>query len=223
MKISRLVLRTVTLASLALVGASAANAQGISISFVGVSPGTGTNGAPVGQFVWDYQMTLSADTGIRTQEPSSTTFYDFNGITAATFLKATSGAFAAVPGDTFTAGEQLLGVTPPDVTPIFGDNPGLNNAVFLYSGANFSNGVGSPSVLLGDALIASTIGTTAGNFVGVTTGSLDAQFGNAHDDTGAVIGPNLAPPPTPEPGAWAMFVGMGVSSLAFARRRKARK
>jgi len=223
MKISRLLSYTAVVASMAVVGAGVANAQGISVSFVSVTPGTGSNGAPVGQFAWDYALSLTPNTGLRSLEPSSVTFYDFSGLTVTpTFLLASTGAFST-SGDTFVPGLQLLGKTPPDVVPIFGDNPALNNAVFLFSGTNFTNPSTSvTSIALGDAIIPSSQGTSTGNFVGVTTGSLDSQFGNAHDTTGAINGPNVFVA-TPEPGTWAMFVGMGISGLAFTRRRKARK
>ncbi len=224
MKVSRFLYRTIALVGLSALGAGAANAQGLSISFLGVAAGNGTNGAPVGQFVWDYHLDLSPNTGLRTQEPSSVTFYDFNGITGASFVKATSGAFfAAGPATTFTAGTQAIGITPAGASPLFGDTNALN-AVYRYTGpTSFSNPPAGGTVAIGEALIASSLGTTNGAFVGFAAGSLDSQFGNAHADVGAVLGPNVAPAGTPEPGTWAMFVGMGVSGLALARRRKRSK
>jgi len=212
MKISRLLPRTMALAALAVVGAGAVHAQSITPVFIsGV-------GAP-GNFTYTYQLFSTADTRVSTGDIF--TFFDFDGL-------QTGGA----NDPTFTPGQagvnyavsvQNVGFNPPN-TLIPGDNNGLGNVSLTYNGSTspFIN-PGPGSQLLGTVVIHSTNGPNlSGDFTPFAGNSIKDSNGSPAGNQGFISGPNAAPV-TPEPGAWAMFVGMGISGAAFARRRTRRK
>jgi hypothetical protein len=212
MKISRLFSRSLAVASLAVVGASAVHAQSITPVF------TGTSGA-AGNFTYTYQLFSTADTRVTTGDIF--TFYDFDGL-------LTGGA----NDPTFTPGQagvnyavsvQNLGLNPPNAL-IPPDNPGLANVSLTYNGSTnpFIN-PGPGSQLLGTLTLHSANGVNlAGDFTPFAANSIKNSNDTPAGNQGFVTGPNAAPV-TPEPGAWAMFVGMGISGAAFARRRTRRK
>lgn len=222
MKISRLFSSTLALAGLAVVGTGAAQAQSITPVFINVTPGSG---AQAGQFIYNYRFDLASATGIRANQ-SYVTYYDFDGITGpGTFTPSAALTSLSTPGN-FTPATHATGVTPVNVTPIGGDNPAILNDTFTYTGSDLANAPGSNPISLGFVAIPSTFSQqVGGTFTAFTTAELDSQFGFGNATTGATVGPNPSKTgfSTPEPGTLAMFVGMGVSGLAFARRRSRRK
>jgi hypothetical protein len=212
MKISRLLPRTIALAALAVVGAGAVHAQSVTPVFISAV------GAP-GNFTYTYQLFSTADTRVSTGDLF--TVYDFDGL-------LTGGA----NDPTFTPGQagvnyavsvQNLGLNPPNAL-IPPDNPGLANVSLTYNGSTnpFIN-PGPGSQLLGTLTLHSANGVNlAGDFTPFAANSIKNSNDTPAGNQGFVTGPNAAPV-TPEPGAWAMFVGMGISGAAFARRRTRRK
>jgi len=200
------------LAALAVVGAGAVQAQSVTPVFISAT------GAP-GNFAFTYQLFSTADTRVSTGDIF--TFYDFDGL-------LTGGA----NDPTFTPGQaginynvtvQNLGLNPPNAL-IPPDNNGLGNVSLTYNGSTspFINS-GPGSQLLGTVIIHSSDGVNlGGDFTPFASNSTKNSNGSPSGNQGFVTGPNVAPP-TPEPGAWAMFVGMGISGAAFARRRTRRK
>jgi len=211
MKISRLFPRTLALTALAVVGAGAVHAQSVTPVFIGTTGGAGN-------FTYSYQLFSTADTRVQTGDIF--TFYDFDGL-------LTGGA----NDPTFTPGQagvnyavsvQNLGLNPPNAL-IPPDNNGLGNVSLTYNGSTspFTN-PGPGSQLLGTVLIHSSLPVNPVDLTPFAANTVKNSNGAPAGNQGFVPGPNAAPV-TPEPGAWAMFVGMGISGAAFARRRTRRK
>lgn len=211
MKISRLLPRTLALAAMAVVGAGAVHAQSITPVFVSA---TG-----VGNVTYTYQLFSTADTRVSTGDLF--TFYDFDGL-----LVGGANSPAFLPGQAgvnYSISVQNTGLNPPNAL-IPPDNNGLPNVTLTYNGATspFIN-PGPGSQLLGTLTLHSSLGiNAAGDFTPFAANSIKNTNGSPAGNQGFVTGPNAAPQ-TPEPGAWAMFVGMGISGAAFARRRTRRK
>ena len=212
MKISRLLPRTLALAALAVVGAGAVQAQSITPVFV-----SAVNTA--GNFAYTYTLFSTADTRITTGDRF--TLYDFDGLLVG---GANSPTFTpGQAGVNYTISVQNTGLNPPNAL-IPPDNNGLPNVTLTYSGSTspFTN-LGPGSQNLGTLTLHSNLGiNAAGDFTPFAANSIKNSNGSPAGNQGFVTGPNQAPQ-TPEPGAWAMFVGMGISGAAFARRRNRRK
>jgi hypothetical protein len=215
MKISRLLPRTFALAGLAVVGAGAAYAQSITPVFIS------TTGA-AGNVTYTYQLFSTADTKVAPGDVF--TFYDFNGLLTGgtntpTFV---SGQLPAV-GIAYTITTPLTGINPPGTVALAGDDPTLPNVSLTYSGTTFVN-PGPGSQLLGTLTLHSLNPINgAGDFTPFAANTTKNSNSSPAGNQGFVSGPNTAPPPTPEPGTWAMLFGMSVSGAAFARRRNRRK
>jgi len=211
MKISRLVLRTVALAGLAIVGAGAANAQGITVSFIGP-----VTGAP-GDFSYNYQFFLQPQTKV--QAGDVITFYDFNGLLTG---GGHAPSFVGSLGATYSITTPLLGIDPPGTAKLAGDDPTLPNVSLTYTGPTISN-LGNVSQGLGTVTIQSTNGpNVGGDFTPYAASSTNTANNSPAGNQSFVTGPNT-PVVTPEPGTWALLVGMGISGGVFARRRNRRK
>jgi len=211
MKIFRLVSRTVALGGLALLSAGAVHAQSITPVFMSSS-------GAAGDVTYSYQLFSTADTKVQTGDIF--TMYDIQG-----FLNG--GAFSP----TFTAGQtgisyaisvQNSGLNPPGTNPV--DNNGLPNVSLTYNGTSPFINLGPGSQFLGTLTFQSTNLQNGGSFNLFAANTTKNSDGTLADNTGSLVGPNSGTfASTPEPSAWAMFVGMGVSGLAFARRRNRRK
>jgi len=212
MKISRLFPRTLALTALAVVGAGAVQAQSVTPVFIG------TTGA-AGNFTYTYQLFSTADTRITSGDIF--TFYDFDGLLVG---GANNPTFTpGQPGINYAVSVQNVGLNPPNAL-IPPDNNGLPNVSLTYNGStNPFDNPGPGSQLLGTVILHSANGVNvAGDFTPFAANSVKVTNGAPAGNQGFVTGPNAAPT-TPEPGAWAMFVGMGISGAAFARRRTRRK
>jgi len=212
MKISRLLPRTLALAAMAVVGAGAVQAQSVTPVFIG------TTGA-AGNFTYTYQLFSTADTRITTGDIF--TLYDFDGLLVGGANTPTFSPGQA--GVDYAVSVQNVGLNPPNAL-IPPDNNGLPNISLTYNGSTSPlTNPGPGSQLLGTLLVHSSLAfNTAGDFTPFAANSVKNSNGSPAGNQGFVTGPNAAPQ-TPEPGAWAMFVGMGISGAAFARRRTRRK
>lgn len=211
MKISRLLPRTLALAAM-VVGAGAVHAQSITPVFTSIS-------GAAGNFTYQYTLFSTADTRVSTGDLF--TFYDFDGL-----LNGGANTPSFAPGQAgvnYSVSVQNSGLNPPNAL-IPPDNNALPNVTLTYNGTTspFINpGPGSQN--LGILTLHSTNGVNvAGDFTPFAANSIKNSNGSPAGNQGFVTGPNAAPT-TPEPGAWAMFVGMGISGAAFARRRTRRK
>lgn len=212
MKISRLLSSTVALTGLAALSISTAFAQSVTPVFI--SP----TGGAAGNVTFTYQLFATADTKVSPGDVF--TIYDFNG------LRTDAGnAPAFTPGGagvSYAVSTQLLGINPPFTAQLAGDNPSLLNVSLTYNGTAFVNS-GSSSQFLGTLVLHSTNALTVGSFTPFAVNSTKNSDGTPAGNQGFIQGPNVAVPGTPEPGTWAMLVGMGISGAAFARRRNRRK
>lgn len=215
MKNPRLLTRAAALVGLTVLGAGAANAQAVTPRFLSAI-------ASSGSFTYTYQLFLGADT--RVSSGNLFTFYDFNGLLTDT---ANAPTFTGVGGASYAISTPLVGIDPTSTTKLAGDDPTLPNVTLTYNGATLSN-----PTLLDQNLGALTIHSTnalngAGDFTPFAANSTKVSNGLQAGNQSFVSGPNntltVAVADTPEPGAWAMLVGMGVSGVAFARRRTRRK
>ena len=211
MKISRLVSGTLALAVLTGLSAGAANAQAINAQFISVAPSAG-------QFTYTYQLFLLADT--KTVTGNLVTFYDFDGL-------LNSGvnvpAFVGSSGASYSISVQNTGLNPPGTVALAGDNNGLPNVSLTYNGVSPLVNTGPGSVGLGTLTLHSSNGVNVGgDFTPFAANHIKNSNGSPSGNQAFVTGPNAALP-TPEPGTLAMFVGMGISGMAFARRRNRRK
>jgi hypothetical protein len=211
MKISRLLSRTIALAALTVVGASAVNAQSITPVFIS------STGA-VGNVLYTYQIFSTADT--RVTAGDIVTFYDFNGLLNG---GANSPAFTSGgSGTSYAISVQNLGLNPPGTVALAGDSPALPNVSLTYNGTTFIN-PGPGSQFLGTlTLHSSNVANGAGDFTPFAANTIKNSNNTPAGNQSFVTGPNAAVS-TPEPGTWAMLFGMGVSGAAFARRRKRSK
>lgn len=209
MMISRLLSRSVALSALVFVAAGAANAQSITPVFISAT-------GAAGDVTYTYQLFSTADT--KSVAGDIFTFYDFNGL-------LTGGVNDPVftpgqPGPDYAISVQNLGLNPPNTVQLAGDDPSQPNVSLTYDGTTFVN-PGPGSQLLGTLVLHSQF---TPNLVGDFTSFAANETKNSNNtpagNQGNVTGPNIGPPPTPEPGTWAMFVGMGVSGLAVIRRRR---
>ena len=215
MKISRLLPLTAALAGLSVLGAGAAHAQAISprfLSAIGAS----------GNVTYTYQLFLEADTRVSTGD--LVTFYDFNGLQTDV---AHAPTFTGVGGASYAVSTPFLGIDPASAAKLGGDDPNLPNVSLTYNGLTLSN-----ATLVEQSLGLLTIHSAntvngAGDYTPFAASSMNVSNGTIAGNQGFISGPNNAirasDASTPEPGAWAMFVGMGVSGMAFARRRNRRK
>jgi len=209
MKYSQLLSRTAALAALTLIGATSAYAQATTPIY------QGTTGA-AGNVTYTYQLQLASDT--RVQNGDKFTFYDFDGL-------LTGGAndpnFVGVGGASYLITTPLLGDNPPGTLALAGDSPTLSNVSLTYNGPTIINNTAG-TVVLGSLTIhsANTV-NGAGDFTAFAANDTKDSNGSPAGNQGFVSGPNAST--TPEPGAWAMFVGMGISGAAFVRRRTRRK
>jgi len=226
MKIFRLVSRTATLLGLVAVSVGAAHAQSITPTF------TSATGS-AGNVTYVYDLFITADT--RTVANDVFTFYDFNGLLGATPAGGGTYTLSGVNAPTFTPDPvvsgiaysitaQNTGINPLNTNAIGGDDPTQPNISLTETGIGFSNTT-ADSVHLGTLVIHSTnVENVGGDFTSFAANTTKISSGSAAGNQGSVSGPNsgffLA---TPEPGTWAMMFGMGVSGLAFARRRNRRK
>lgn len=213
MKISRSLPRTLALAGLAVVGAGAVHAQSVTPVFIAPTGGV------AGDVTYTYQLFATADTKISVGDV--VTFYDFNGL-----LTAGADAPTFTPGQagiSYAITTPLLGVNPPGTAQLAGDNASQPNVTLTYNGSTFTN-TGAGSQLLGTLVLHSANGINgAGDFTPFASNTTKNSNNTAAGNQGFVSGPNVGPAATPEPGTWAMLVGMGISGAAFARRRNRRK
>lgn len=211
MKISRLLSRTSALAALTVVGAGAAYAQSITPVFIGT-------GGAAGNVTYTYGLFITADT--RVQAGDLFTFYDFNGLlTGGGNNPVFTPDLGTSPGIAYSISVQNSGLNPPNTIAIGGDDPTLPNVSLTYTGTTYAN-TGAGSQHLGDLVIHSAFGPNlSGDFTPFAANTTKNSNNSAAGNQGQVTGPNAAPV-TPEPGTWAMFVGMGVTGLAAARRRR---
>jgi hypothetical protein len=213
MQISRFLPRTIALAGLAVVGAGAVQAQSITPVFIG---STGV----FGDVTYTYQLFSTADTKVQTGDLF--TMYDFNGL-------LTTGAQAPVftpsgTGPNYSISIQNLGINPPATSLLAPDDPTQPNVTLTYDGTSPFVNPGPGSQFLGTLVLQSTNSINgAGDFTPFASSTTKNSDSTPAGNQGFLAGPNLGPGQTPEPGTLAMFVGMGISGAAFARRRKRRK
>lgn len=209
MMISRLLSRTIALSALAAVGAVAVNAQSITPVFISAT-------GAAGNVTYTYQIFSTADT--KTQAGDLFTFYDVNGL-----LQTVGNTPVFTPGQVgpnYSISIQNSGLNPPNTTisGFGGDDPSLPNITLTYTGTTFINpGPGSQNL---GTLTFHSLFLPGGDFTPFAANSTKNSNGSGAGNQGQVTGPNVAPPGTPEPGTWALMVGMGVSSLAVVRRRR---
>ena len=209
MKIFRLVSRTVALGGLAVLSAGAVHAQSVTPVFVSSS-------GAAGDVTYTYQLFSTADTRVQTGDIF--TMYDIQGFLNGGALSPTFTAGQA--GISYAISVQNTGLNPPGTSPV--DNNGLPNVSLTYNGTSPFTNLGPGSQFLGTFTFQSTDTQSGGSFNLFAANTTKNSDGTLADNTGSLPGPNISLG-TPEPGAWAMFVGMGVSGLAFARRRNRRK
>lgn len=207
MMISRLLSRTLALSALAVVGAVAANAQSITPVFISAT-------GAAGNVTYTYGIFSTADT--KTVAGDLLTFYDVNGLLTGGGNDPTFTPGQAGPN--YSLSIQNTGINPPNTIAIGGDDPTIPNITLTYTGTTFINpGPGSQN--LGTFVFHSTQ-LPGGDFLPFAANETKNSNNSAAGNQGQVTGPNIAPPGTPEPGTWALMVGMGVSGLAVARRRR---
>ncbi|HLK58088.1 MAG TPA: PEP-CTERM sorting domain-containing protein [Chthonomonadaceae bacterium] len=202
MTYSRTISRLLGATGLLLLGACAAQGQGLSPTFLSVTP-SGSN------FDFSYELDLLDNTKI--DNTSNVTFYDFAGLVGTpTFTSALSGA-------SFVGSAPLLGVVPSSLGQT--DNPTLANANLAFTGASpITNTTGS-TINLGTIDIISSNGLVPGGlFTGYGITSFNAQNGSPAENNSFIQGPNT-PANAPEPGTWALLVGSGVTGMVLIRRR----
>jgi len=206
MKYSHLLSRTIALGALTLVGTGAAYAQATTPIYLG------TTGV-AGNVTYNYQLELASDT--RTQAGDKFTFYDFDGLLTG---GANDPSFVGVGGASYLITTPALGDDPPGTLQLAGDSPGLLNVSLTYNGPTIVNNTAG-TVVLGTLSIhsANTV-NVAGDFTSFAASDTKNSNNTPAGNQGFVTGPNASL--TPEPGAWAMFVGMGISGAAFVRRRR---
>jgi hypothetical protein len=210
MQISRFLPRTIALAGLAVVGAGAVHAQSITPVF------TGSSGS-FGNVTYTYQLFSTADT--KTVTGDLFTFYDYNGL-----LTTGANAPAFTPsgtGPNYSISIQNLGVNPPGTALLAGDDPTVPNVTLTYDGTSPFINPGPGSQFLGTLVLHSINSLNgAGDFTPFAANSTKNSNSTAAGNQGFISGPNLGPGQTPEPGAWALFVGRGITGATFARRRR---
>jgi hypothetical protein len=208
MKISRLLSRTAALAGLAAISAGAVHAQSVTPEFISATGGSG-------DVTYTYELFATADTIV--QSGDIFTMYDFTGLLggaqAPTFTPGQTGISYAVS-------VQNSGFNPPDTVALGGDDPTIPNVSLTYNGTTFTNPGGGPQ-LLGTLVVQST-NTDQGTFTAFASNTTKFTEGTPAGNQGYLDGPHPFVS-TPEPGAWAMFVGIGISSGVFVRRRNRRK
>ncbi len=207
MKLSRLLMGTLALAGLAALTAGAANAQAVTPVFVSAS-------ASGGNFNFVYNIILGADT--RIQAGNLLTFYDFNGLTGTPTFVATA------PGASFAITTPFLGANPPLTLAPAGDSGAIANVSLNYNGISLDSGA-TTTTNLGTLSILSTAPAT-GTFTGFAANSTKISSGTAAGNQSFVTGPNAQiSGTTPEPGTFALLIGMGLTGASIARRRLRRK
>jgi len=220
MKNFRLVSRTATLAGLAAVSVGAVHAQSVTPVFISTSGGAG-------DVTYTYELFSTADTKV--QSGDLYTMYDFNGLLGITPAGGGNYTLTGPDAPTFTPGQvgpdysisvQNTGLNPPNTSLLAGDDPNQPNVTLDYNGTTFIN-TGPGSQLLGTLVLHSVNAINgAGDFTPFASNTTKNSDGTPAGNQGFLAGPNNAVSGTPEPGTWAMFVGMGVSGLAFARRKR---
>jgi hypothetical protein len=210
MKISALLSRSAALVALSVVAAGAVNAQSITPVFLSA---TGV----AGNVTYTYQLFSTADT--RVVNGDLFTFYDFDGL-----LTGGANAPTFTPGQagvSYAVSVQNLGLNPPNAL-IPPDSNLLSNVSLTFNGgAPFVN-PGPGSQLLGNVVLHSSNVPVAGDFTPFAANTTKNSNSSPAGNQGFITGPNAAPV-TPEPGTWAMLVGMGISGASFASRRRRRR
>lgn len=220
MKISRLVSRTTALAGLAVVSVGAVHAQGITVSFL---PGSSGVVSPT-DYQYTYQFFLQPQTSISPASPGNNpdaiTLYDYRGL----ILTGTSApSFIGSGGVTFNLTTPFLGVNPDATAQLAGDDGSIRNVSLIYTGSVLANAT-IVSQSLGTLTLHSTLTPNPSPATAFAASSTNTNNGSPAGNQSFTTGPNPSRvTSTPEPGTWAMFAGMGVSGLAFARRRNRRK
>jgi len=209
MKYSHLLSRTIALGALTLVGAGSAYAQATTPIYLG------TTGA-AGNVTYNYQLQLGSDT--RIQSGDKFTFYDFDGLLTG---GANDPSFVGVGGASYLLATPALGDNPPGTLQLAGDSPSLANVSLTYNGPTIANNTAGVVVLGTLSVHSANTVNLAGDFTSFAANDTKDSNSTPAGNQGFVTGPNAST--TPEPGAWAMFVGMGVSGAAFVRRRNRRK
>lgn len=210
MQYSRLLTRAVALGALTLLGAGVAHAQATTPLYIN------TTGS-AGNFTYNYQLQLASDT--RLQAGDVFTFYDFDGLLTG---GANDPVFTTAGTASYSITTPLVGINPPNTVALAGDNPSLPNVSLTYNGATLTNSTAS-SIVIGTLSIHSANSVNlAGDFTPFAASETKNSNNSAAGNQGFVTGPN-ASVTTPEPGTLAMFMGMGISGLAFVRRRNRRK
>ena len=211
MKISPILSHTVALASLFIAGVGAVNAQDI-------SPVISSHSGSPGDVTYVYNVFLGLDTRVSPGE--QITFYDYNGLLTG---GADTPTFSGLGGASYTITTPLLGANPPNTTQLAGDDPTLQNVTLTYNGVTLANGTATQELLGTLTLHSANAENTVGDFTAFAANSIKDSNGTPSGNQAFVFGPNLGPAATtPEPGTWAMLLGMGVSGAAFARRRTRR-
>ncbi len=213
MKISYLT-RCASVAGLAAVAIGSAHAQAVMPQFISAV------GAQ-GNVTYTYNIVLNTDT--RVNPGSITTFYDFNGLLTGGVNDPT---FAGIGGASYAISTQLLGINPPLTVAVGGDDPTVPNVSLTYNGTSISNT--SPlAVNLGVLTLHSTnLLNGVGDFTPFASSTFKVSSGTPAGNQGQVSGPNSDisnSAATPEPGTFALLLGMGITGGMVARRRLRRK
>ena len=220
MKISRLVSRTAALAGLATLSVGAVHAQGITVSFIPGSSGVIT----ATDYQYTYQFFLQPQTSISPasvgNNPDAITFYDYRGLI---LVGGSAPSFVGSGGATFNLTTPFTGVNPDATTQLAGDDASIRNVSLIYTGSVLAN-ASNVSQSLGTLTLHSTLTPNPNAATAFAASSTNTNNGQPAGNQSFTTGPNpRLVTSTPEPGTWAMFAGMGISGLAFARRRNRRK
>jgi hypothetical protein len=195
------------LAGVALLMGTTESRAGYAASLVGGAP-TAAGG---GLWEYDYSVSVTLNSGEVVNPGDFFRIYDFNGyVSAGTVAKPLPANWAV--SSTNTVDSVNNQVIPPNVILQKGDDPGIKNITFSYSGAAITAGGN-----LGTFAIISTIGptTTLKDFVGQTTNTTTS----APTPIGTILQIGV---PVPEPTS-LISVGIGAILFGIGFGRRARR